>query len=232
MTSFFSGLLSHGTAARRAFAAPALAVCGLVSLTGCGKVIQIGDSSAPPTSASAPATSAPAPATSSAAPAAPAQGGAGNSALQVVDSTASDAGLNGTGGTVIGAAVQETPPKWVQLSAVTSPDLATPHLININQAALYRFDADSAESGESNCNDACATKWPPVIIKDGGNVYLAGVNPKDVGAIRRADGKVQVTVGGRPVYRFSGDAGAGDLNGQGLDGKWFAVGPKGQKAVR
>ncbi|MFD1277562.1 hypothetical protein ACFQ51_53560 [Streptomyces kaempferi] len=55
--------------------------------------------------------------------------------------------LNGTGGTVVGAAVQETPPKWVQLSAVTSPDLAAPHLININQAALYRFDGDSARLG-------------------------------------------------------------------------------------
>lgn len=139
MTSFFSGQLSHGTATRRASAATVLAVCGLVSLTACGKVIQIGDSS--PSS-----TSAPAPANSSAAPttAAPAQGGAGNSALQVLDSTAKDAGLNGTGGTVVGTAVQETPPKWVQLSAVTSPDLAAPHLININQAALYRFDGDSA----------------------------------------------------------------------------------------
>ncbi|MFD1277561.1 hypothetical protein ACFQ51_53555 [Streptomyces kaempferi] len=71
-----------------------------------------------------------------------------------------------------------------------------------------------------------------MIIKEGGNVYLAGVNPKEVAAIRRADGKVQVTVGGQPVYRFSGDSGAGDLNGQGVDGKWFAVGPAGQKAVR
>lgn len=221
MTSFFSGPRSRGTATRRAFVATALAVCGPVSLTACGKVIQIGDSSAPSSPAPAPVTSS----------AAPAPGSAGISALQVVDSTAEDAGLNGTGGTVVGTAIQETPPKWVQLSAVTSPDLATPHLININQAALYRFDGDSAGSGESNCNDACATKWPPVIIKDGGNVYLAGVNPKDVGAVRRADGKVQVTVGGRPVHRFSGDARAGDLNGQGLDGKWFAVGPTGQKAV-
>ncbi|MEU1090773.1 hypothetical protein ABZ401_28830 [Streptomyces sp. NPDC005892] len=150
----------------------------------------------------------------------------------MVDSTARDAGLNGTGGTVVGTAVQETPPQWVQLAAVTSPGLAAPHLININQAVLYRFDGDTADSGQSNCNGTCAAKWPPVTIKEGGNVYLAGVNPKDVAAVRRADGKVQVTVGGWPVYRFSGDAGAGDLNGQGLDGKWFAVGPKGQKAVR
>jgi predicted lipoprotein with Yx(FWY)xxD motif len=228
MTSFLSGLLSHGAAKRRATLAAVIAVCGVASLTACGKTIQIGDSKDPSTPAATPT-----PAASSAPPttAAPGQG-AGNSALQVVDSTAQDAGLNGTGGTVVGAAVQETPPKWVQLSAVTSPQLPVAHLININQAALYRFDGDTAAPSQSNCNDACASKWPPVIIKEGGNVYLAGVNPKEVGAIRRQDGQVQVTVGGWPVYRFSGDAGAGDLNGQGVDGKWFAVGPTGQKAVR
>ncbi|WP_229839845.1 hypothetical protein [Streptomyces brasiliensis] len=58
------------------------------------------------------------------------------------------------------------------------------------------------------------------------------MNPKAVGAIRRADGQVQITVGGRPVYRFAGDARAGDLNGQGVDGKWFAVGPTGEKATQ
>jgi hypothetical protein len=57
-------------------------------------------------------------------------------------------------------------------------------------------------------------KWPPVTIEEGGNVYLAGVNPKEVGAIHRADGQVQITVGGRPVYRFSGDSEPGDLNGR------------------
>ncbi|MGY5120365.1 hypothetical protein ACWC2H_31695 [Streptomyces sp. 900105755] len=52
------------------------------------------------------------------------------------------------------------------------------------------------------------------------------------GAVRRPDGQVQITVGGRLVYRFSGDSKPGDLNGQGLDGKWFAVAPTGQKAAQ
>lgn len=126
---------------------------------------------------------------------------------------------------------QETPPKWVQLSAVTSPPLSAPHLININQAALYRFDDDdTAAPSQSACNGACAAKWPPVTVREGGNVYLAGVNPKAVGAIRRQDGHIQITVGGLPVYRYSGDSKPGDLNGQGIDGKWFAVGPAGDSS--
>ncbi|MGY5056918.1 hypothetical protein ACWDFR_23080 [Streptomyces sp. 900105755] len=52
------------------------------------------------------------------------------------------------------------------------------------------------------------------------------------GAVRRPDGQVQITVGGWPVHRFSGDSKPGDLNGQGLDGTWFAVAPTGQKAAQ
>ncbi|MFD4509503.1 hypothetical protein [Streptomyces sp. NPDC058457] len=226
MTSLLTRPPSHGGAARRAVVASALALCAAASLTACGKTISIGDSSSPATS------STPSPSPSAAASStAPAQG-SGNSALQVVDSTAQDAGLSGTGGTVVGAAVQEAPPKWVQLAAVTSAPLSAAHLININQAALYRFDDDTAHPSKSSCTGACAVKWPPVTIQEGGNVYLAGVNPKEVGAIRRPDGQVQITVGGWPVYRFSGDSKPGDLNGQGLDGKWFAVGPTGEKATQ
>jgi predicted lipoprotein with Yx(FWY)xxD motif len=229
MTPLLTRSPSSGSTARRAVVASLLVLCGVASLSACGKTITIGDSSDPATSspASSPASSA-----ASASPSATTSGqGTGNSALQVVDSTAKDAGLSGTGGTVVGTAVQEAPPKWVQLSAVTSSSLSSPHLININQAALYRFDDDTAAPSQSTCNDACAAKWPPVTIQEGGNVYLAGVNPKAVGAIRRQDGQVQITVGGLPIYRFSGDSQPGDLNGQGIDGKWFAVGPTGEKTT-
>ncbi|MEU1415150.1 hypothetical protein AB0919_30690 [Streptomyces sp. NPDC046994] len=225
MNPLFTRPLFNGGGVRRTVVASVLALCGAASLSACGKTITIGDSPAPAASAVSSAASA--------SPSSPPPGqNSGNSALQVVDSTAQDAGLGGNGGTVVGAAVQEAPPKWVQLSAVTSPPLSSPHLININQAALYRFDDDSASPSQSACNAACATKWPPVTVQEGGNVYLAGVNPKEVGAVRRQDGQVQITVGGWPVYRFAGDGRPGDLNGQGIDGKWFAVGPTGEKATR
>ncbi|MFE9613516.1 hypothetical protein [Streptomyces sp. NPDC006012] len=79
-------------------------------------------------------------------------------ALQVVDSTARDAGLSGT---VVGAALQQTPPKWVQLSAVTSARLSAPHLIHINQAALYRFDDDSADPSQSAARTPARRSGPP-----------------------------------------------------------------------
>ncbi|WP_406434776.1 hypothetical protein [Streptomyces sp. NBC_01589] len=70
-----------------------------------------------------------------------------------------------------------------------------------------------------------------MTVAEGGNVYLAGVNPKQIGAIRRQDGRIQVTVSGWPVYRYASDTRPGDLNGQGIGGTWFAVGPTGEKAT-
>jgi predicted lipoprotein with Yx(FWY)xxD motif len=213
------------TLALRAVAASAFVVCAVAVTAGCGKTITIGNSApaAPPAATSSPAAPA--------APAATTPAAGGNDALQVVGSTAAQNGKSGNGGTVVGVSVQETPPVWVQLSAVTSPPLNAPHLININQAALYRFDTDTINPSKSNCNDACAAKWPPVTIQQNGNVYLAGVDPKKVGAIRRADGDIQITIGGHPIYRFAGDTKVGDLNGQGVGGTWFAVGPKGEKVT-
>lgn len=207
--------------AGRVLLSSALVLCGVAGLSACGKTVEIGNSSDKTATSSAPA-----------APTGTAPGtGAGNSGLEVVDSTAKDSGLDGDGGTVAGTAVQENPPQWVQLAAVAAP-LSSPHLININQATLYRFDKDTAEPSLSNCNDACAVKWPPVTIQEGGKVYLAGVDPKNVGSVRRADGQVQITVGGWPVYRFAQDTKPGDLKGQGIDNTWFAVGPTGEKVTQ
>ena len=49
-----------------------------------------------------------------------------------------------------------------------------------------------------------------------------------------SDGRMQVTYRGHPLYRFSGDAGAGQTSGEGLDGlrrRWWVVSPTGNKIV-
>ncbi|MEU4535600.1 hypothetical protein AB0G15_12120 [Streptosporangium sp. NPDC023825] len=229
-------LESNSSTARRPYARALIVtalLCGLAGASGCGKVITIGDA-APATgspAAPAPATpQAPAPST----PSAPAAGDTAppstGAAPQLIDGSAAENGLTGDGGTVRGAAVQERPPVWVELSAVASPALGA-HLVDINRSTLYRFDKDTAHPSRSNCEGDCATTWPPVTVQEGGRVYVAGVDPSRVGAIRRGDGGVQLTVGGWPVYRYSGDEKPGDANGQGVGGTWFAVAPHGARAV-
>ncbi|MBK3577160.1 winged helix-turn-helix domain-containing protein [Streptomyces sp. MBT65] len=103
------------------------------------------------------------------------------------------------------------------------------HLAAVKEAAELALEAGPGLGARVLVTLRQAAAQHP-LIEEGGNVYLAGVNPKAVGAIRRADGQVQITVGGWPVYRFSGDSKPGDLNGQGVGGTWFAVGPTGEKA--
>ncbi|MEV0321037.1 hypothetical protein ACIBKX_17680 [Streptomyces sp. NPDC050658] len=119
--------------------------------------------------------------------------------------------------------------KWVQLSAAKAGAL-DPVVVNGAGFTLYRFDKDTASPSKSNCNDACATTWPPVLVNPGGKIFVDGVQASDVGVIRRDDGTQQVTVGGWPVYRFSKDLKPGDTNGQGVGGTWFGVQPDGQKS--
>jgi hypothetical protein len=49
--------------------------------------------------------------------------------------------------------------------------------------------------------------------------------PVRLGTIERPDGKTQVTFKGRPLYSFSGDSKAGDVNGEGIKdvGTWHAA---------
>jgi hypothetical protein len=44
--------------------------------------------------------------------------------------------------------------------------------------------------------------------------------------VRRSDGRLQVALRGRPLYRFSGDHAKGEANGEGIEsfgGTWHAV---------
>jgi predicted lipoprotein with Yx(FWY)xxD motif len=78
-------------------------------------------------------------------------------------------------------------------------------------ATLYAFSIDTRTM--SKCTGACAKFWPPVLttraVKAG-----RGVNQRMLGTLRRADGTIQVSYNGHPLYFFalglnSGTSGAG-----------------------
>ncbi|MET8701603.1 hypothetical protein ABZW10_22445 [Kitasatospora sp. NPDC004723] len=94
---------------------------------------------------------------------------------------------------------------------------------------LYRFDHDSANPPTATCNGSCAALWPPVPAT-GTTVPVSGIDAKLVGTVTRADGSKQVTLAGRPLYRYAPDQKPGDTKGQGVDGIWFAATPTGDRA--
>lgn len=83
---------------------------------------------------------------------------------------------------------------------------------------LYTFDKDS--NGQSACYDACARNWPPLIAPDGAKAE------DDFGLTQRADGQVQWTYYGKPLYLWVQDKAPGDTNGDGLKGVWHVANPK------
>jgi predicted lipoprotein with Yx(FWY)xxD motif len=115
----------------------------------------------------------------------------------------------------------------VELNATEQDTIGT-YLTDGAGRALYRFDNDSAKPPTATCNGDCATAWPPLLIKSPGKIFPKGVDPKIIGYVERADHTCQVTVNGWPVYYFVADK-PGDVNGQGVNGKWFAVSPSGGK---
>jgi predicted lipoprotein with Yx(FWY)xxD motif len=97
---------------------------------------------------------------------------------------------------------------------------------------VYRSDADGANPPTSRCTGECTQRWVPLVVPEGQELDLLGVDTERVGTLRRDDGTLQVTLAGWPLYTVAGDQGAHDGTGaHGADGNWFAVTPTGEKAT-
>jgi predicted lipoprotein with Yx(FWY)xxD motif len=97
--------------------------------------------------------------------------------------------------------------------------------------ALYAFTHD--RRNRSTCSGACAKAWPPFLV-DRAPAAAAGARRPLLGTTRRADGRLQVTYAGRPLYYYIGDTKPGQILCQNVvefGGTWLVVSPGG-KLVR
>jgi predicted lipoprotein with Yx(FWY)xxD motif len=92
-------------------------------------------------------------------------------------------------------------------------------LTNTRGRTLYSLSAET--KGRFICAGACASTWRPLVVPAG----VKPTGPVKLSTIERPDGKTQVTFKGRPLYSFSGDSKAGDVNGEGIKdvGTWHAA---------
>jgi len=93
-------------------------------------------------------------------------------------------------------------------------------LTNAQGFTLYWFGPDT--STMSKCSGSCATFWPPV---KGPATAGSGVTGK-LATITRADGTVQATYDGHPLYTYKGDTAPGQAHGNNLNasgGVWHEV---------
>jgi predicted lipoprotein with Yx(FWY)xxD motif len=101
-------------------------------------------------------------------------------------------------------------------------------VVGANGKTVYRFDKDKQGTTSSACTGGCAGLWPAVP---------AGSMPPQVTGLTGAvatitgvDGQPQLTLDGWPLYYYAADTAAGQVNGQGFGGIWWAVTPAGAKA--
>lgn len=94
-------------------------------------------------------------------------------------------------------------------------------LVDDHFRTLYVFANDQV--GVSNCLGDCTVNWPPLSVPAGVAPVAAGALPGTLGTITRADGIIQVTYDGRPLYTFANDRAAGDALGNGAGGVWSIV---------
>lgn len=98
-------------------------------------------------------------------------------------------------------------------------------LTNASGMTLYLFTPDSATA--SACNAGCDTSWPPVAGPVTGG---EGLDAAQFTTITRDDGSTQAAYYGHPLYLFAGDTSPGDVTGQGVGGKWYAITAEGGQA--
>jgi predicted lipoprotein with Yx(FWY)xxD motif len=102
-------------------------------------------------------------------------------------------------------------------------------LVDGSGRTLYLFEKD--RPNQSACSGACAAAWP-VDHTSGTPKAGSGVKASLFGTIRRSDNTTQVTYNGHPLYYYSADSKAGQLNGEGVNAfgaEWYVVGPAGSK---
>ncbi len=95
------------------------------------------------------------------------------------------------------------------------------YLVDGKGMTLYYFTKDV--SGKSNATAAIIANWPIFYVSN--IVVPPSLNAADFGSITEANGNMQSTYKGWPLYYYVKDQASGDTLGQGINGVWFVINP-------
>lgn len=99
-------------------------------------------------------------------------------------------------------------------------------VVNATGRTLYHYTGDHGKTVA--CTAACAQLWPPLLVaKTAKPVAGKGIAASKLGTLTRPDGTVQVTYDGYTLYRYAPDTKNGEVKGQAIESKWFALAPSG-----
>lgn len=101
------------------------------------------------------------------------------------------------------------------------------HVVDGAGSAVYML-AGNADAGL--CDQACEEVWPPLLAHHRQPTAGTGVEQARIGTLDR-EGRIHVTYGGQPLYRYAGDMGANRTAGTDVEdqwGKWSLLGLDGR----
>jgi predicted lipoprotein with Yx(FWY)xxD motif len=127
----------------------------------------------------------------------------------------------------------------IATTAVAVGATTTPTVKAVKNAAVGKTIVVEAKQGRTlyyltgdtkahKCSTStCTSFWPPLTVK---SLHTKVVKGKGISGkltvFKRPDGKFQVALRGKPLYRFAGDSAKGQANGDGIQsfgGTWHAT---------
>lgn len=146
---------------------------------------------------------------------------AGLAGLALVAAACGSSSTGSTAGSGSSASSAAASPAAASSSALKTAKIGSVTVLtNARGFTLYWFAPDTAT--KSNCNGSCAHYWPPVKGPATAGTGVTGT----LATIKRADGSVQATWNGHPLYTYVSDTAPGQAKGNGLNlsgGVWHEV---------
>lgn len=141
----------------------------------------------------------------------------GTPSVATTTTTTTTPPISTPGGPMI-PATSPTTTTAIVLNTGSTSTLGT-YLVATDGMTLYEDMSDRV--GVSTCTGACAVAWPPYTVSASVAASLLGSTPGvpgKIGTIKRANGTLQVTYNGMPLYFYEKDTVVGNVNGQNVSG--------------
>lgn len=118
---------------------------------------------------------------------------------------------------VPGEQARPSVPQAESRAVVVASETDPAHLTDAAGQTLYVLEGN--DDG-SRCDRACEEAWPPVVVEEAQPIAGPGLQRDLLATMPRDDGGLHVTYGGKPLYRYAADIGAGKTVGHGVEDQW------------
>jgi predicted lipoprotein with Yx(FWY)xxD motif len=119
------------------------------------------------------------------------------------------------------------------VSSASNSTLGEQVVVNAQGRTLYALSPETTRHLLCKSSE-CLKFWPPLTVHSSKTKLLAGPGVHGhLAILRRSNGVLQVTLGGLPLYRYSGDQAKGEANGQSIHsfgGTWHVLSATGSSS--